>query len=212
MRRPPFVPLFATLAVLVFAGCRREEIRTYTVKKETPTPAAASSATPTAAGGSAAPGSDAAMRNTAVTTADGPGLAWTAPAHWTVGPEKAMRKATFLIPGENGAPGAELAVTAFPGDVGGPLANVNRWRGQLSLPPIGEAELATALTHLDVGPLHLDYVELAAAGSPPARRVLGALVPHAGATWFFKLDGPDVVVAREKPAFLAFLQSLRPAN
>jgi len=211
MRRPPFVPLFASLAVLALFGCRRDEIRTYTVKKETPPPAAAASAD-SGAVPPAAPDADAAMRNTAVTTADGPGLAWTAPAHWSTGPEKAMRKATFLIPGENGGPGAELAVTAFPGDVGGPLANVNRWRGQLSLPPLAESELAAALTHLDVGPLHLDYVELVAAGSSPARRVLGALVPHAGATWFFKLDGPDAVVAREKSAFIAFLQTLRPAT
>ncbi len=210
MLRLLFVPLLVSLTALVFTGCRREEIRTYTVKKD---PAAsAPSAAATDATTAPAPGSDAAMRNTAVTTADGRGLAWTAPAHWTVGPEKAMRKATYLVPGENGAPGAELAVTAFPGDVGGTLANINRWRGQLSLPPIGETELASALTHLDVGPLHLDHVELASAGTPPARRVLGALVPHAGATWFFKLDGPDAVVAREKAAFLAFLQTLRPAN
>ena len=204
MRRPLSVFLSASLSVLALSGCRREEIQTYTVKKE---PAA----TPVASA-PVAPNADAAMRNTAVTTAEGPGLNWTTPAHWKPGPEKAMRKATFLIPGVNGALGAELAVTAFPGDVGGPLANVNRWRGQLSLPPLAEGDLTAALNHLDVGPLHLDYVELAAAGSPPARRVLGALVPHAGATWFFKLDGPDAVVVQEKPAFLAFLQSLRPAN
>lgn len=204
MRRPLPVFLFATLTLLALNGCRREEIRTYAVKKDPATNASASAP--------AAPSADAAMSNTPVTTAEGPGLAWSAPTHWKTGPEKAMRKATFLIPGENGGPGAELAVTAFPGDVGGPLANVNRWRGQLSLPPLAEGELATALSHLHVGDLHLDYVELVAAGTPPARRVLGALVPHSGATWFFKLEGPDALVAREKPAFLAFLQSLRPAN
>jgi hypothetical protein len=204
MRLPLSVLWFASLALLALGGCRREEIRTYTVKKEAAaTPIAG---TPTAAG------ADAVMRNTAVTTAEGPGLAWAAPDHWKTGPEKAMRKATYLVPGDNGAQGAELAVTAFPGDVGGPLANVNRWRGQLSLPALAESELATALTHLDVGGLHIDYVELAAAGTPPTRRVLGALVPHAGATWFFKLDGPDAVVAREKSAFLSFLQSLRPVD
>jgi len=204
MRRPLPVFLFATLTLLALNGCRREEIRTYAVKKDPATNASASAP--------AAPSADAAMSNTPVTTAEGPGLTWSAPTHWKTGPEKAMRKATFLIPGENGGPGAELAVTAFPGDVGGPLANVNRWRGQLSLPPLAEGELATALSHLHVGDLHLDYVELVAAGTPPARRVLGALVPHSSATWFFKLEGPDALVAREKPAFLAFLQSLRPAN
>ena len=42
-----------------------------------------------------------------------------------------MRKATYVITGESGAT-AELAVTAFPGDVGGEVANVGtgaRWSG-----------------------------------------------------------------------------------
>lgn len=152
------------------------------------------------------------MRNTAVNTASGPSLAWELPAGWTTGPERPMRKATFLIPGENGAPGAELAVTAFPGDVGGNLANVNRWRQQLSLAPIGQSELGSALQHIDVGALHVDVVELVGAATPPAtpQRVLGAIVPYSGATWFFKLTGPDALVSREKDKFIAFLRTLRP--
>lgn len=152
------------------------------------------------------------MANTAVDTASGPGLAWETPAHWTNGPARPMRKATLLIPGPDGAAGAELTVTAFPGDVGGNLANVNRWRGQLALPPISEAELAGALQHLDVGALHIDVIELIGPGTPPAQRVLGAIVPYSGATWFFKLTGPDAVVFTEKSTFMKFVQSLRPAN
>ena len=154
------------------------------------------------------------MANTRVDTASGPALAWEVPAGWSAGPERPMRKATLLIPGEAGAPGAELSVTAFPGDVGGNLANVNRWRQQLSLPPIGEAELGSALQHLDVGALHVDFVELVGPAKPPAspQSVLGAIVPYAGATWFFKLTGPDALVARERDAFLAFVRSLRPAG
>jgi hypothetical protein len=149
------------------------------------------------------------MANTAVTTASGPGLAWTAPAHWQAGPERAMRKATYFVPGPDGTK-AELSVTAFPGDVGGNLANLNRWRQQLGLPPIDAAQLGSALEHLHAGSFHIDVAELIGPGTPPAKRVLGAIVPHAGATWFFKLDGPDALVAKEKPAFLAFLQTLRP--
>lgn len=154
------------------------------------------------------------MANTAVSTAAGPGLAWDTPAGWTAGPEKPMRKATLLIPATDGGAGAELAVTAFPGDVGGNLANVNRWRGQLSLPPIGEAELGATLQHLDVGALHVDVVELVgpATSSAAAQRVLGAVVPYSGATWFFKLSGPDALVAAQKDAFLAFIRSVRPSN
>ena len=214
MRRASFSILVALLGTCVLgaAGCRRDEIRTYAVEKEPAAPAPKAPAGPhagTMPSPVGAPG--ASMANTRVDTASGPALAWDAPAGWNAGPERPMRKATLLIPGENGGPGAELAVTAFPGDVGGNLANVNRWRQQLSLPPIPESELGSALRHLDVGGLHIDHVELVGTAAP-AQRVLGAIVPHGGATWFFKLSGPDALVARERETFLAFLRTLRPAN
>jgi hypothetical protein len=206
------ISALASLALLsvCLTGCRKDEIVTYRLVKD-PAPAASPAAATTPA--PATPGldtSDRTMANTAVATASGPGLAWDAPASWTAGPERPMRKATFLI--GSGSPQTELAITAFPGDVGGNLANVNRWRQQLSLAPISEAELGASLKHMDVGPLHIDYIEIAGAGTPPASRVLGALVPYAGSTWFFKLTGPADTVAREQPAFLAFLRTLRPAG
>jgi len=36
-------------------------------------------------------------------------------------------------------------------------------------------------------------------------------VPFEGATWFFKLMGPDKVVAQQKTAFMAFLDTVKPA-
>ncbi len=209
MRRTSNTVLAGMLCLIVLAGCRRDEIRTYAVKKE---PAVATSNASAAPATGTASTADAAMRNTAVDTATGPALAWTAPEGWRAGPERPMRKATLLVPGADGAAGGELAVTAFPGDVGGNLANVNRWRKQLELPPIGEAELGAALQHLDVGSLHVDVVELAGPGGASAQRVLGAIVPYAGATWFIKLTGPDALVTRERERFLGFVRSLRPAS
>jgi hypothetical protein len=135
-----------------------------------------------------------------------PELRWSAPAHWQPKPATALRKATFVIPGGGSAP-AELAVTAFPGNVGGELANVNRWRGQLQLPPLDEAALAPAITRFTAHGLPVAVVDFAG-GPDGSQRMLGALVPCNGATWFFKLTGPDATVAAEKPAFLAFLQTL----
>lgn len=213
MPRPSPTAVALLILCLVAAGCGRSEIQTYSVAKEpaAPPPPPAAPTPPFAAGGADA---DAAMRNTAVPTATGPSLVWDAPATWTAGPERPMRKATLLIPSASGGLGAELAVTAFPGDVGGNLANVNRWRQQLGLPPISEAELGSALRHLDVGALHVDVVELLGPATPPAapQRVLGAIVPHAGSTWFFKITGPDALVAAQRGAFLEFLQTLRPAS
>lgn len=147
------------------------------------------------------------MAGTPVVKADGPGLKWTAPARWQEKSATAMRKATFVISGANGAT-AELAVTAFPGEVGGDLANLNRWRGQLSLPPISETEFAGAVTRLTVNGLPVTLADLTGGAADNPTRLLGAMVPHAGATWFFKLTGPAALVAEEKPAFLNFVQTL----
>jgi hypothetical protein len=50
-----------------------------------------------------------------------------------------MRLATYIAPDPGGP--VEVAVTRFGGRVGGALANINRWRGQMGLGPIGEDEL-----------------------------------------------------------------------
>jgi hypothetical protein len=222
-RHLPFILVF--VAPLLTSACREAKIATYRVPKEA-APAAAAAANTAPAGdphaglgippvnSSASPspspapaGTD--MAATAVPTADATDLSWTAPASWQARPATAMRKATFIIPGATPGEQAELAVTAFPGDVGGNLANVNRWRGQLQLPPIEAAALPAALTHIDIGTLHVDLVELIGPESAQRKRVIGAIVPHNGATWFFKLTGPDALVAAQKADFLGFLQTIK---
>lgn len=49
-----------------------------------------------------------------------------------------MRLATLVFESQSGP--VEVAVTRFPGDVGGVLANVNRWRQQAGLTPVEDAE------------------------------------------------------------------------
>jgi hypothetical protein len=39
--------------------------------------------------------------------------------------------------------------------------------------------------------------------------LIGAIATYNGNSWFFKLMGPDPVVAAEKPAFLQFLQTVK---
>ncbi|MET0261745.1 MAG: hypothetical protein ABW223_02520 [Rariglobus sp.] len=223
------LPVFA--ALFAVAGCRDAKIATYRVPKEA-APAAAVNAPdasadphaglgipPVGAGAKPAampsPSATPDMASTPVPTASGNGLVWTVPQGWQSRAPSAMRKATLIIPGSSPGEQAELAVTAFPGDVGGNLANVNRWRQQLQLAAISAAELNSSLQHVHVGDLHIDIAELlgpAPTDGAVRQRVLGAIVPFEGATWFFKLTGPDALVAREKPAFLAFIQTLKPAR
>jgi len=146
------------------------------------------------------------MADTPVPIAQGPSLAWKAPESWKSKPASAMRKATYEVDGPEGT--ADLSITAFPNSTGGELANVNRWRGQAGLPAVDDAGLEQAVTRTEQNGLRVAVVD---AGGRGATRILGAIVPFAGSTWFFKLTGPDALVAREKPAFLAFLQTLQPA-
>jgi hypothetical protein len=191
----------ALLSLLVLAGCRDREITAYRAPKDPvvapPMPAA---------GMSPAAGSEN-MANTAVPTG-GDTLAWTAPAHWTAKPPSAMRKGSFAI--KDDAAEADLSITSFPGDTGGLLANINRWRGQISLPPLAADQLDANREHLDIGTLHVDVVDFAGSANGAPTRIIGAIVPVGGETWFFKLMGPDALVAKEKPAFLEFLRTVRP--
>ncbi len=138
-----------------------------------------------------------------------PGLHWTAPANWQAQPADAMRKGSYLVAGPDGAK-ADLSVISFPGDVGGDLANLNRWRAQIQLPPIGQDELAAAFTRVAAPAgefLVADLLGTAAGGSRPAR-ILGAILKQPDQTWFFKLNGDASLVEAQKPAFLEFLQSV----
>lgn len=201
--------LLLGLLVVLLSGCRDQEVKSYRVPKE-PVPVLASTPPPAPPPGTpASAGSDqTAMASTPVATASGDGLSWSAPASWEARAGSAMRKGTYILKGADGAT-AELAITAFPGDVGGDLANVNRWRGQLQLPPIGPAELTLALERFQSNGLAIAVAEMVATSGNPPQRVLGGIVPYAGSTWFFKLTGPDTLVTEVKPAFLDFLRTVK---
>jgi hypothetical protein len=179
--------LCATAALL--AACRDEKVETYSVPKETPPPAV-----PAQAGAQA---SD---------------ITWTLPAGWTTQPDPSgMRKGSFVVSGANGAK-ADISVTAFPGDVGGDLANVNRWRGQLGLAPIDDATMAQTVQTLDAPAGKFLFVELSggspAGGAPQPERILGAWLKQPDLTWFFKLKGDDALVTAQRDAFISFIKSV----
>jgi len=127
-------------------------------------------------------------------------LVWTAPPQWRDLPGHPVRRGSYSAGG-----GTEVAITAFPGDVGGVLANVNRWRGQAGLPPIDDSGLAHATAGFECNGLHFLLVD--ASDAPTS--MVAAMAPFNGGIWFFKLTGPAAAVASAKPAFLDFLRTVR---
>ena len=205
-------PALLALTTLLTA-CNKPEVQSYRVPKETTGASAAAAGSSVSGNAPAAPGAGGAaapdgnsMAGTSVATAGGPGLTWTAPSHWQAKPGSAMRKGSFAISGDGGE--ADVSITAFPGNVGGDLANLNRWRGQIQLPPISEGEFEAAAQRIERNGLRMTVVDLVGTVDN-AQRILGAMIPHGGATWFVKVTGPDALVAREKTAFMAFLDTIK---
>lgn len=120
---------------------------------------------------------------------------WTAPESWTFDPTpRSMRLATYRAPA--GQAEAEIAISRFGGDVGGELANINRWRTQVGLPAIDEASLQTEVTRFgdDAAP---GYV-VRAAGERVHLLAAGVYDPATDQTWFVRVMGaPEMIDAIE---------------
>lgn len=133
------------------------------------------------------------------------GISWTLPSGWKELPGTGMRLATFVPP--HGLK-TEGTVVVLPGDTSGELANANRWRGQLGLPPVDEAGLASSRTSLStkLGPvLVYDFTSAGTAST----RLIAAVVKSGGTTWYFKLMGDAPATEAARAGFTALLQGLR---
>jgi len=134
-----------------------------------------------------------------------PQLVFAAPEGWSPGKSGGMRKAAFEV--VEGDRRVEITVIDLPreGPGGDRLANVNRWRDQIKLPPLAAAELPAALRKIDVGSLTGDAVELIG----EQQSILGVMVDYGDKTWYVKLQGPTDLAVAQKANLEAFVKSLR---
>jgi len=178
------------LSVSLLAGCRRDEVRRYRIPK--------------------AAASVLANRPTPVPTAPQPkpaGLQWTLPQGWTLSEGDGMRYATL----KTGTPGKiDVSVITLLGNAGGELANVNRWRDQMKLPPAqSEKDLAGMRKTMTSPAGDVAVFDFTSAGSDKTRMIVGVLGAAGGNTWFLKMTGDEAPVAQAKKEFLQWIGSLR---
>ncbi len=136
--------------------------------------------------------------------------AWQVPTAWKETSGGQFLVAKFLISGEAGGQAA-VNVSTSAGDGGGLVANVNRWRKQLGLAEQSEADLNKSTSGMDVSGGKATLVEMSGndARTGQSTKLIGAIVPHAGQTWFYKLMGDAKVVEAQKDAFTKFVQSVK---
>ena len=139
--------------------------------------------------------------------------AWDAPADWNPVMPSAMLLAKFAVSAAEGGK-AEVTVSVFPGDVGGPLANVNRWRGQLNLPAVEQDAMEKLVSSIDVIGGKAMLVDLSGTDAKTGQktRLIAAMVPKNGRTWFYKLIGDETVVGKQKDVLVKFVQTVRYPN
>ncbi len=90
-------------------------------------------------------------------------MTWTVPHDWRYEPGKGFRYATFLIGPKEQA--FELVVSSLEGQAGSTLANVNRWRRQIGLRPIGEVALVKVTKPMKVDGVAATLVDMVGPGS-----------------------------------------------
>ena len=144
--------------------------------------------------------------------ADAANPKWIVPKDWEEGKAAPMRRATFVVKSTDGQ-SAEVAVSAFPGDVGGLLANVNRWRGQIGLGPVAPDEVASITSDVEISGAKATVVDFQTDGTPAGKshpqRMVVVTLPHAGNSWFFKMTGDAPLTGAQKETLLQFVNSVK---
>lgn len=133
----------------------------------------------------------------------GEGISWQLPSDWKQVRAAGMRYMTITAPDN-----IEIAVFSFPDDVGGLLANVNRWRGQIGLEPITEEQLPECTSVLKFENGEGTLVDI----SNPQRnsaRVMAAVLQGGEATWVIRMTGTSEPLEKLKPAFVDFIRTVK---
>jgi hypothetical protein len=135
---------------------------------------------------------------------------WQVPAGWKEVAPGPMVMTRFQLGGA-GQGQTFVTVSSLGGDGGGLAANVNRWRSQLGLTPLGSDELNKQIQTLDVANGKAMLIEMIGtdARTQQKARLFGVVVPQDKQTWFYKLMGDEKVVEREKDAFTKFVQNTK---
>ena len=138
---------------------------------------------------------------------------WTVPPSWREVPATEMLLAKFLLPGQGEAKG-EVTVSVLAREGGGLVANVNRWRGQLSLPEVGENDVSNLVRSLDVAEGKAMLVDMTGRNAKTGQkaRLIAVILPQGNRTWFYKLIGDEALAGQEKESFLKFVQTAKHPN
>lgn len=105
---------------------------------------------------------------------------------------------------------AEIVFVKLPGAGGGLAGNINRWRKEIKLAELPDAEAENSATRWEVLGARAHFVDLDNPKGPEERnRTMAVIVPFGDATWFVKISGPSELVGENRKEFEGFVKSLK---
>lgn len=195
------------------AGCKNDEVRSYDAPKApaaqqgsalpAAVPASAEAPAPSAAAAEKPADAGKPKEDRVVTVGS---IKAMVPGAWEQDPKpRMMREATFLV--GDPAKKTEVIVTKLNGPAGGMLENVNRWRGQVGLPPVAAVNEAE-IPKVKVGGKDAMVFDLAGPPDKPTKRQVQAVAQRDDGTYYIKIIGDAELVGQQKAAFDRFLASI----
>lgn len=142
--------------------------------------------------------------------ASDPDKPWIVPDGWTEDPApRPMRLTTYIAPDPSGD--VEVAVSRFGGRVGGELANINRWRGQMGLAPVAPDELESFITRFESE--GFDGYETRIESERGVMLASGVYQSDIDQTWFVRATLTDTDMAdRVQPDVFGMARSIAELN
>ncbi len=134
-------------------------------------------------------------------------LGYAVPAGWADQGPKSMRAVNLSVGS------CQCYVILLGGEAGGLIGNLNRWRKEVGLEPIGDADVSDLESVAVLGaeaPLldvRGDYAGMGEEGGANYR-VFGVALIRDSVSVFVKMVGPEAEMAAQRGAFLEFVQSL----
>jgi hypothetical protein len=194
---PSLAALSGAVLALALTGCKKPQIRVYTVAHEQP----AAPATPP-------PSGPPPFTKAADTTPHArPHLDYKLPGGWKDVGSSDFSLVNFKISTAEGT--AMVNITPLAGMAGNDAAIVNLWRQQLGEQVLDNAAAVASLTPVDIGGEQGKLFELSGKRDDRTERIVTAFVHRADGSWFYKLQGDDAAVTAQKTAFLDFLKTVK---
>jgi hypothetical protein len=136
-------------------------------------------------------------------------FAYDAPQGWQPGVMNMMRKAAFNV--VDGDQKAEVTVMPFPatGMMADPVAQAQRWAGQVGLTMTAEEVKAASKPATISGIAGESFELLGPADDAKSMGILAAMVEQGDQVWFFKMTGDRQLVEGQRDAFNKFLESIK---